>query len=115
MPCISTIVKTSKYEKVVATEPSGLSYKYGEELFVPEKNAKIYVNPENQKDYVTCDAVKGYWGLTIIYALAMTMMISYLLFYESSTKEEISIDDQNSKIIHSVLRYYDFGDGQNLR
>ena len=101
-PCISTIVKTSKYEKVIATEPSSLSYKYGEELFVPEKNVEIYVNPENPKDYVTCDAVKGDWGLTIIYVLTMTMMISYLLFYESSAKDETSTDDQNSEIIHSA-------------
>lgn len=88
IPCFTRIFKTLYFEKTIATESLNLTYNYGEEEFTAEKDVKIYVNPENPKDYILGSTISADWILVILYLFLIGFSVLFFSFYDPEAEKE---------------------------
>lgn len=86
IPSFTRISKTLYFEKTIATETLNLSYDYNGENFTAEKAVKIYINPENAKEYILATTIGCDWFFVIMYLLSVGMALFF--FFDDPKAEE---------------------------
>lgn len=88
IPCFTRISKTLYFEKTIATESLNLTYNYGEEEFTAEKDVKIYVNPENPKDYILGSTISTDWIMAVLYLFTIGFSVLFFSFHNPEAEKE---------------------------
>lgn len=91
IPNFTRISKTLYYEKTIATETLNLSYNYDEENFTADKTVKIYVNPDNPKDFILSNTISSDWILVVSYLFFMGFLVLFFAYYDPATEKEKNI------------------------
>ena len=88
IPNFTRIFKTLYFEKTIATETLNLSYNYNEENFIAEKTVKIYVNPENPKDYILDSTISTDWIMAVLYLFTIGFSVLFFSFHNPEAEKE---------------------------
>ena len=85
---VKNIYKMFSYNIVEATEVTGFSYKYNEETYNPETVAKIYISPDNPKEYISESEMNRSTANIVSFSFFDFLLIAPLFFIDTENAED---------------------------
>lgn len=76
------------YDTTEVIEAAGFSYEYNEEKYNPETVTKIYVNPDNPKEYVTNSEMNRSIANIVLFSFFDFLLVAPLFFIDKENAED---------------------------
>lgn len=85
---IKNVCKMFSYDATEVIEAAGFSYEYNEEKYNPETVTKIYVNPDDPKEYVTDSEMNRSVANIVSFSFFDFLLVAPLFFIDTGNTED---------------------------